>query len=40
MTQVLRLMCGRCGSLIGRTEDEREAARIQREHLADCELDP
>jgi len=37
---MMRLWCSRCGSFFGRTEDEREAARLQREHLADCELDP
>lgn len=38
--EVIRVVCSRCGSLIGSATGSGEATVIYREHIAECEVDP
>lgn len=35
---MIRVMCGRCGTYLGRGADVVEASALQREHIVECEV--
>jgi len=35
----LYVQCGRCGGILGKAQDSREAAKINKAHLQDCKVD-